>query len=254
MRIGIDARELCGHATGAGRYLGGLLHEWETANEAARHEFILYTPEPLKGPFAPRRFAVRLVPGKPGTWWEQARLPPVATAIISTSFRAGLLGGTGCRCRLSCDPRRPVLRASEWFGTREASRRWLTRQSARRAARWSRSPILATEIRRAGVPEARVHVIPWRRRRRHGRRMAARNEFSCRLDSTAGTSRIGFDRSRSSPGAGHPYRSTRGDNRTYPHEDAAHSGRGPVRYRVRWHRYAEISWRNSTHVHGPPPV
>ena len=48
MRIGIDARELCGQATGAGRYLGGLLHEWGAADEAAqRHEFILYAPEPL---------------------------------------------------------------------------------------------------------------------------------------------------------------------------------------------------------------
>ena len=43
MRIGIDARELCGRATGVGRYLGGLLHEWARPGHAAgRHEFVLY--------------------------------------------------------------------------------------------------------------------------------------------------------------------------------------------------------------------
>ena len=42
MRIGIDARELCGRATGVGRYLGGLLHEWSTDARARSHEFVLY--------------------------------------------------------------------------------------------------------------------------------------------------------------------------------------------------------------------
>ena len=42
MRIGIDARELCGHFTGVGRHLAGLLTAWGDAAGAARHTFILY--------------------------------------------------------------------------------------------------------------------------------------------------------------------------------------------------------------------
>ena len=34
MRIGIDARELSGHATGVGRFLGGLLREWSNSSIA----------------------------------------------------------------------------------------------------------------------------------------------------------------------------------------------------------------------------
>jgi hypothetical protein len=47
MRIGIDARELVGHATGAGRYLAGLLRQWASSERARGHEFLLYAPEPL---------------------------------------------------------------------------------------------------------------------------------------------------------------------------------------------------------------
>ena len=46
MRIGIDARQLCGRQTGVGRYLSGLLREWATSREprATSHEFVLYLP------------------------------------------------------------------------------------------------------------------------------------------------------------------------------------------------------------------
>ena len=42
MRIGIDARELCGRPTGVGRYLSGLLAQWAVDNRAREHEFVLY--------------------------------------------------------------------------------------------------------------------------------------------------------------------------------------------------------------------
>jgi len=77
MRIGIDARELCGRATGAGRYLAGLLAEWASRGDR-RHEFVLYAPEALTGTLDAHRFATRIIPGAPGTWWEQVRLPQVA--------------------------------------------------------------------------------------------------------------------------------------------------------------------------------
>src|SRR4030095_12995720 len=59
MRIGIDARELCGRATGAGRYLGGLLTEWSISEHARAHEFVLYAPQPIAMPLDARRFATR---------------------------------------------------------------------------------------------------------------------------------------------------------------------------------------------------
>ena len=73
MRIGVDARELAGRVTGTGRYLGGLLQEWARAGQ--RHEFVLYSAEPIAIELDARRFATRVVPGSPGTWWEQVQLP-----------------------------------------------------------------------------------------------------------------------------------------------------------------------------------
>src|SRR5438094_2705 len=73
MRIGIDARELCGRATGVGRYLTGLLREWAQDGRAARHEFVLYAPEPIALSLDSHRFGARTVAGAPGTWWEQVR-------------------------------------------------------------------------------------------------------------------------------------------------------------------------------------
>ena len=75
MRIGIDARELAGHATGVGRFLGGLLREWSDTPPAPAHEFVLYTPGPLAISLDARRFLTRELAAPPGTWWEQIRLP-----------------------------------------------------------------------------------------------------------------------------------------------------------------------------------
>ena len=40
MRIAIDARELCGHPTGVGRYLAGILDAWAATGVGTRHEEI----------------------------------------------------------------------------------------------------------------------------------------------------------------------------------------------------------------------
>ena len=60
MRIGIDARQLCGRQTGVGRYLSGLLHEWATSREsrATNHEFVLYLPEAADSTAGLRRPAI----------------------------------------------------------------------------------------------------------------------------------------------------------------------------------------------------
>jgi hypothetical protein len=80
LRIGIDARELCGRPTGVGRHLAGLLAGWSAAEPAARHTFILYAPQPLTavGAALPANATLRIVPGAGGTKWEQLSLARAA--------------------------------------------------------------------------------------------------------------------------------------------------------------------------------
>jgi glycosyltransferase involved in cell wall biosynthesis len=165
MRIGIDARELCGHPTGVGRYLNGLLGEWARDAGAHRHEFVLYAPEALSGALDARRFATRVVPGPGGTWWEQVRLPAVAArdhldVLFSPAYTSPLL-----RTAATVVAIHDVSFAAhpEWFGTREgARRRWLARRAAKRAravvtiSQFSRHEL----IERLGVDDAKIRVIP----------------------------------------------------------------------------------------------
>ena len=165
MRIGVDARELCGRATGAGRYLAGLLREWATDHRATAHEFLLYTPEPIALTLDARRFPAREVRG-PGGWpWEQIRLPRVAMADhldvwFAPAYTAPL--------RLDV----PIVAAihdisfvahPEWFRVREGMRRrWLTLQTAQGAA----AVVTISEftkrelVDRLDVPGSKIHVIP----------------------------------------------------------------------------------------------
>jgi glycosyltransferase involved in cell wall biosynthesis len=76
MRIGIDARELCGKPTGVGRHLSGLLGAWAADAAASRHTFVLYAHEPIATPL--RNADVRVIPGSSGTAWEQLALPKAA--------------------------------------------------------------------------------------------------------------------------------------------------------------------------------
>ncbi|MBZ5559414.1 MAG: glycosyltransferase family 4 protein [Acidobacteriia bacterium] len=165
MRIGIDARELAGHATGAGRYLAGLLREWARDERAQRHEFVLYAAEPLAMTLDARRFPTRVVPGTPGTWWEQVQLPAIAArdhveVWFSPAYSIPL--------RLKV-PRVVAIHDvsfvahPEWFGAREGiRRRWLCRAAVKRAAAIiTISEFSRREIsERLGVPGERIHVIP----------------------------------------------------------------------------------------------
>jgi glycosyltransferase involved in cell wall biosynthesis len=164
MRIGIDARELGGHATGVGRFLGGLLREWSNSSSAGRHEFVLYAPQPLGITLDARRFRTREIAGTPGTWWEQMQLPDAVArdepdVFFAPAYTAPL--------RLKA----PVVAAiydlsyiahPEWFRLREGMRRrWLTHRTAAKA----RAVITLSEFSRReiidhlAVPEQRVHVI-----------------------------------------------------------------------------------------------
>jgi glycosyltransferase involved in cell wall biosynthesis len=164
MRIGIDARELCGRATGVGRYLGGLLQEWAAARTLP-HEFVLYAPEPIALPLDARRFATRIVPGPPGTWWEQVQ---VSRAAASDHLDVWFAPAYSAPLRMQT----PIVVAihdlsfvahPEWYRIREgARRRWLTRQSAGKAS----AVITISEFSKReliewlNVPEERIHVIP----------------------------------------------------------------------------------------------
>ncbi len=165
MRIGIDARELCGRATGAGRYLHGLLRHWNADESTRRHEFVLYAPEPLTVPFDERRFPTRIVRGVPNTWWEQVRLPPIAARDhLDVFFSPAYTSPLGTRIPLVTAIHDVSFAAHpEWFSAREGLRR---RTITRRAAMQSRAVVTISEFSRReivehlGVPESRVHVIP----------------------------------------------------------------------------------------------
>lgn len=165
MRIGIDARELCGQATGVGRYLEGLLTAWAADERCRRHEFVLYASGPIPQPLDCRRFLSRTIPGPAGSWWEQMRLPRAACkdhldVFFAPAYSAPNLGDI------------PVVVAihdisfsahPEWFGVREGARRRLL---SRRSARHARAVVTISEfskrelVERFGLDGDRVHVIP----------------------------------------------------------------------------------------------
>ena len=164
MRIGIDARELGGRATGVGRFLRGLLREWSNSSIAAAHEFVLYAPEPLSIPLDSRRFRTREVAGAAGTWWEQMRLPDaVAGDALDVLFAPAYTAPLRVKV--------PIVLAiydlsyvahPEWFRLREGiRRRWLTQKAADKAA----AVVTLSEFSRGeiidllGVSAQRVHVI-----------------------------------------------------------------------------------------------
>ncbi len=173
MRIGIDARELLGNRTGVGRYLAALCAEWRGLPPDGPHQFVLYGPAPgdspavLGAPFAREAngpFRYEAVPGDGGTWWEQTRL---AAAVNASAPH--VLFAPGYAAPLRARP--PVVVTihdisfethPEWFPWREGMRRrWMTKQSAHRAARivavsgFTRDEVV-THLR---VPRERVSVI-----------------------------------------------------------------------------------------------
>jgi glycosyltransferase involved in cell wall biosynthesis len=165
MRIGIDARELCGRPMGVARYLNGLLAQWAIDNRACQHEFVLYAPEALTVTLDARRFATRIVPGPGGTWWEQVRLPAVAAkdhldVLFAPAYTAPLLPTVATVVAIHD---LSFAAHPEWFGVREGiRRRWLSRQSADRA----RAVITISQFSRRelteqfGLAESKIHVIP----------------------------------------------------------------------------------------------
>ncbi len=167
IRIGIDARELVGEATGTGRYLGELVTRWAARPDANRRELTLYTPEPL--PLAqslPASARIReIVCGSGrGTWWEQTHLRRAVRAdppdvFFAAAYTAPLALGIPLALAVH-----DVSFAAhpEWFRPTEgARRRLITRQAARRArvvftfSEFSKREI----VERLGIPQDRVRII-----------------------------------------------------------------------------------------------
>jgi glycosyltransferase involved in cell wall biosynthesis len=134
MRIGIDARELCGRPTGVGRHLAGLLSSWADDSVTGTHSFVLYAHEPVVTPL--RQAAVRVIAGSPGTRWEQVSLPAAAK-----HDRLDVFFAPGYTMPLTLGVPTVVLVHDisfvvhpDWFRWREGlRRRVLTRWSCRRA-------------------------------------------------------------------------------------------------------------------------
>ena len=163
MRIGIDAREIVGQATGVGRYLSGLLTEWAATGATSRHEFFLYAHAPI--PSAPATFTARIIPGTSGTWWQQVALPAAARRDTLDVFFAPQYTAPLTLQLPTVVVIYDVSFAAhpEWFRTREGMR---LRTLSRLAARRSRAVVTISEFSKSeihnhlGVPESRIHVIP----------------------------------------------------------------------------------------------
>jgi glycosyltransferase involved in cell wall biosynthesis len=165
MRIGIDARELCGRPTGVGRYLSGLLREWTGDDAARRHEFVLYASAPIAMSLDARRFPTRIVPGHPGTVWEQFHLPrAVVTDHLDVWFAPGYTAPLNLHVPTVVAIHDLSFAAHpEWFRFREGiRRRWLTRRAAADASaivtisEFSKREL----VDRLDVTAAKIHVIP----------------------------------------------------------------------------------------------
>jgi glycosyltransferase involved in cell wall biosynthesis len=137
LRIGVDARELLGDATGVGRYLGELIRRWTVQSDSATRRFMLYAPAALPLPLPPAAVEYRIGGQGRGTWWEQTWLRRAVRddrpdVFFAPAYTAPL--GTGVPTVITIHD---VAFAAhpEWFRIREGiRRRWLTERAARHAA------------------------------------------------------------------------------------------------------------------------
>jgi glycosyltransferase involved in cell wall biosynthesis len=163
MRVAIDARELCGHPTGVGRYLTGILDAW-AATGVGSHEVTLVAHQAI--PDAARwPFPIAVSPGTGGTLWEQLVLPRALSATgANVVFAPGYTASLTMPAPLVLTIHDVSYFAHpEWFSLREGfRRRLLTTWSSRKAhtvitdTAFSAGEI-ATHV---GVPADRIRVVP----------------------------------------------------------------------------------------------
>jgi glycosyltransferase involved in cell wall biosynthesis len=167
LRIAVDGRELMGRPTGVGRYLLEILRAW-AEDPGMRHDVTVIlpaSPPPHLAALGPR-IAWRVEPTtKPGTWWEQMRLPRVLARLDPDVLFAP---GYTAPLQHVCPTVVTIHDVSFWahpegFRRRERlRRRWLTRTTARRAARiLTVSEFSAREIAKwLRVSPDRIDVVP----------------------------------------------------------------------------------------------
>jgi glycosyltransferase involved in cell wall biosynthesis len=165
LRIGVDARELLGEATGVGRYLGELMRRWTAREDAARRRFILYASEPLPIALPGGTIEQRVVGQGSGTWWEQTSLRQAVKAdspdvFFAPAYTAPL--GIGVPLAVTIHDI-SFIAHPEWFRPRERlRRRWLTGRAAATASIvFTDSAFSRTELEtRLHVDPGRIRVIP----------------------------------------------------------------------------------------------
>ncbi len=248
MRIGVDAREICGQATGVGRWLAMLLREWLSTLPPMSHELILYAPEAVFLPSSAPHLTQRIVPGGRGTAWEQMDLPRAAAkdgidVFFAPAYTAPL--------QLQVPTVALIHDVSftahpEWFTPREGVRRRLL---TKRTAQVASAVITVSEFSRReivdllGVPADKVHVVlpgiePLQSSANTGDASEPRVLY---VGSIFNRRRVpALIRAFGGVARRHPHASLDlvGDNRTYPFQDLrqtiAHEG---LADRVRWHQY-----------------
>lgn len=164
LRIGVDARELLGDATGVGRYLGELMRRWTRRPDAGRRRFLLYAPDALPLPLPSSSVEHRIGGAGRGTRWEQTWLRQSVRADRPDVFFApAYTAPVGLGVPFAVTIHDVSFAAHpEWFRVGEGlRRRWLTRYAARRAAvvltvsRFSQAEI----EQHLGVDASRIRVI-----------------------------------------------------------------------------------------------
>lgn len=169
MRIGVDARELVGRATGVGRYLAELLAQWSRDPVAAADTLVLFSHVPLTLPegligTGGARIEARVIPGSGSPVWEQLKLGFAARSQVDVLFCPGYSGPLLPGVPLAVTLHDVSFCAHpEWFRPREGWRRRLTAWAAAHRARrvlavssFSRDEI----VRLLGVPVDKIRVIP----------------------------------------------------------------------------------------------
>jgi len=252
MRIGVDARQLCGKRTGVGSYLAGLIEQWAQRDAGNSHQFVLYAPEPIALTLDSRRFTIRVVEGHGGAWWEQGQLPrAVARDGVDVFFAPQYTAPLRLRVPVVVAIHDVSFAAHpEWFPVAEGLR---LRALSRWAASSARAVITISQfsqreiIERLGVPESRIHVIPPgippRRAPRHAADSGHTHGIRALFVGSIFGRRHVLDLIRAfAPIArAHPTASLDivGDNRSHPREDIeAAIGAEQLDAQVRWHQYA----------------
>jgi len=246
MRVGIDARELAGQVTGVGRYLDGLLAEWASTGIAARHHLVLYAPSALSQQYS--GFDVRVLPGAPGTWWQQTTL---ASALRRDALDVFFAPQYTAPILINVPTVLVIYDVSfaahpEWFRTLEGVR---LRTLARLSAAAAREIVTISEFSRQEIAEhlrvdvRRIHVIPpgipYRSTAADASSRSARLLYVGSIFNRRHV--LDLIRAFAEVARAHADASLDlvGDNRSYPFEDIMSAiAREQLGDRIRWHRYA----------------